>query len=112
MLGSYSYKFVSSNKYQITYNNNQYFLQIAHVNPAIAAIQFFSDNTFTDAIPIPAGFTLADSENFNNAPWNNTFFITWVESYTLSLNQAPIWKLVNQKRQAVQTANNAHIITL
>ena len=74
----------------------------------IAAIQFFQDNTFALHIAPPVGFVVSDQNGIINALFNS-YFITWVSDYRLTHNGNEIWKLTNQKQQAVSKLNLAQI---
>jgi hypothetical protein len=107
MLGTYSYKNGQPKRfrYHDALANQDFFFQVSPVNVNIAAVQFFNNNTFTVQIPIPPNFTMHDGAGPVMA-FMNTFFVAWIDNYTLSYNGAHVWKLYNQKQQAMQKCTN------
>ena len=114
-LGSYSYKnpdAAKSKTYTYTNGTQTFYFKIVYVNSNVAAVQFFNDQTYTSSMPIPAGFTMSDSTG-QLKPYQDAFFISWVENYTLWYNNgtlnAPIWLLANQKQQSVHSTGGADV---
>ena len=104
MLGIYSYKNGQTKRFMYTDNttNQNFYYQISHVNVNIAAVQFFNDAAFTAHIPIPPAFTMHDATHAPVVAFMNTFFVAWIDNYTLCYNGISVWKLHNQKQQAMQ----------
>ncbi|CAG8468136.1 7355_t:CDS:2 [Dentiscutata heterogama] len=54
-------------------------------------------------IQVPANTILRNmTENQNEPIHNNSFYITWIPNYTLFHNGAEIFRLENQKHQAIK----------
>ena len=51
--------------------------------------------------PIPAAIGMMDGAGVAVPPFQNAFFITWADSYTLSVNGQPCMTRNNQKQQSI-----------
>ncbi|PKK56176.1 hypothetical protein RhiirC2_722030 [Rhizophagus irregularis] len=100
--GSFSYKNNNSNTVVIDHNNKAI---LENIDPTIARIYFV--NNGGNHIQIPNNMTLRDVTNSNNVPRTivngaESFLISWINNYTLLRDNVEIFKLENQKQQAIK----------
>ena len=74
-------------------------IRIERIDDNIARI--FLVNAASVQQPVPAHITLTNSRGAHIPIHMNEFLITWVESYTLSVNGQPYMLLNNQKQQSI-----------
>lgn len=103
----YCYKNNQSQRFRFTdtLNNDTYYFRLTTVNVNVVAMQFFSDNTFKKQIAIPKSFSMRDGNGYIKE-FMNSFFISWIDDYTLLFDDLPIWKLNNAKQHITNTYND------
>nr|CAG8541270.1 12379_t:CDS:1 [Entrophospora candida] len=98
--GSFSYKNNNIFVVNIDDNNVQYQARVEKINQNVARIYFVNNNGIE--IPIPACVSLRDTTNNEDVnPYGEDFLIAWTSNYTFFLNSVELFRLENQKQQAV-----------
>jgi hypothetical protein len=87
-------------------NNRSFFLQLTHVNTSIAALQFFSDQSYNELIDPPSGF-IFHSDNTTIQAYQKSLFITWVGNYILfydfgGYDSEPVLTIGNERIQTIE----------
>lgn len=110
MLGTFSYKKNRTITYQHNDGNGTVTtFAIVPINTAVANVQFLVAPGGAQ-VNVPAGWALSDSAGAVpafGAP--SSFFIGWVETYTLRDVGGNLLQISNQKQQSVQRLNNSDI---
>ncbi|RIB14243.1 hypothetical protein C2G38_2040367 [Gigaspora rosea] len=97
---SFSYK---NDNINVIYVDNNIQIRIERVTSDVARVYFV--NNRGRQIQVPANTIFRNTTNNQNEPiHNNSFYITWVPNYILFHNGAEIFKLENQKQQAIKGA--------
>ena len=105
----YSYKNQNDKVFLFEYEgeNVRVTFKISPVNNNIAVLQFINNENDQVVIQPPQGFTVRTyPAHIPIAPFNNGFFVTWVENYELLFGEEVIWSLTNQKQQAYKYCDN------
>ncbi|CAG8611677.1 10579_t:CDS:1 [Diversispora eburnea] len=96
--GIFSYK---NDNINVIHVDNNVRIMIERITTDIARIYFV--NNRGRQIQIPVNTVLRNTTNNQNEPiHNNAFYITWVSNYILLQNGIEIFRLENQKQQAIK----------
>lgn len=72
---------------------------IERINTNVARVYLVNNNE--EQVPLRSDITMVDADGEINPPFNDTFFITWADSYTLRVNDEPFMRLCRHKQQGV-----------
>lgn len=100
--GSFSY--LQDNVYFVVIDDNLT-ARIECINNNVARLYLVGgDNA---QIPVPGHIQLLDLNNVVVAPFMESFFITWIDSYVLTVHGQPFIKLTTQKQQSLSAPSAA-----
>ncbi|KAF0470297.1 hypothetical protein F8M41_025393 [Gigaspora margarita] len=95
---SFSYK---NDNINVIYVDSNIQIRIEKVTSDVARMYFV--NNRGRQIEVPANTILRNTTNNQNEPIHNkSFYITWVPNYNLFYNGAEVFRLENQKQQAIK----------
>lgn len=108
--GSFSYKNTTINGFNVNVNGTPMQIRVEAVNNNVARI--YMTNADGNEQPLPNCIVLRDSMNVAVPPFNHSFFITWIDSYALSVAGVEVIWMTSQKQQAFRTAESVTHFTV
>lgn len=100
--GAFSYKQDTANFIAI---NNALTIKIERVNQDIGRVTLIDGQG--QGVPVPVNLHMQQTDGAHNPVVADSFFITWVGSYVLYVDDEPYVELHNQKEQSISAPENA-----
>lgn len=109
--GSLSYTDTTIDGFNVDVNGTPMHIRVEPVNNNVARV-YVTDVNGNEIHPMPGSIVLRDAMNAVVPPFQHSFFITWVDSYVLSVAGVETIWMTRQNQQAFRTANNVTHFTL
>ena len=94
--GAFSYQQDNCNYLRL---NDHLTIRVERVTQDVARVYLVDNHTVQQ--PIPANVSMQDEAGVGVPPFLNNFLVSWVNSYSLSVDNQPVMQLNRQKQQAI-----------